>query len=437
MNFKEGLIKARSHIIFILGLICAVFIIAKLEKWNVEKLLRESVEFKPSPDIPKAVAEPLTEQELRWAKIAWRYFQNNFHPNTGMVNSVDKYPATTMWDTASYLMALISAERIKLISKREFDRRLSLILKTLSRLPLFEGKLPNKSYNTITTQMVDYNNKRTERGIGWSAIDICRLLVPFNIIVWNFPEHTEEIKAIIKRWDFNAMVKDGQLYGAIVDKTGKTVYVQEGRLGYEEYAAKALTLMGYDVSKALRYFDYLAFVDIYGIKIPYDIRAPKEYEAHTYVLSEPYILDGIEFGWDIVSREFAYRVYKAQEERWKHTGIWTAVSEDNIDQAPYFVYNTVYSDGKAWNCITQEGKDASRFKSISTKAVFGWYVLYRTLYTKELIREIQTLYEPDRGWYSGRYEITKLPNKAITCNTNAIILESLCFKKFGRLVSLY
>ena len=44
------------------------------------------------------------------------------------------------------------------------------------------------------------------------------------------------------------------------------------------------------------------------------------------------------------------------------------------------------------------------------------------------------LYDPERGWYSGLYEATQTPNKAMTANTNAIILESLYYRRFGKLM---
>jgi hypothetical protein len=246
MTFKEGLIRARSHIIFILGLIVAFGLVISLERWNIEQSIREGVKIETSHDIPKVTPRPLSADEGKWARIAWRYFEKNFQPETGMVNSVDQYHASTMWDTASYLMALISARRLGIIDQGKFDARLSQILRTLARIPLFEGKLPNKSYNTVRGEMVDYQNRKTEKGIGWSAIDIGRLLVPFNIIVWNYPDHAEEIKAIVKRWKFKAMINDGLFYGAAVNNKGETVLLQEGRIGYEEYASKSLSLMGMD-----------------------------------------------------------------------------------------------------------------------------------------------------------------------------------------------
>ena len=433
MRFKDGLIRARSHLILLLGLVVALGVVIKLESWDPEP--RSSRPFDRHSSIPNPVLGPLTADEQLWGRIAWRYFENNYEPATGLVNSVDGYPASTMWDTASYLMAMIAATRLAIIDQGEFDHKLSQVLTSLANIPLFADALPNKSYNTRSLAMVNYNNEMTERGVGWSAIDIGRLLVPFTIIVWHYPQHTHAIQAIVDRWKFGELVHDGVLYGTSIDAQGKAIYVQEGRIGYEEYAAKSLSMLGMDVSEALKYEDFLRVVQVYGVKIPTDRRDPALYHAHNYVVSEPYILDGIEFGWDQTSREFAFRIYRAQEERFKHIGVLTAVSEDHIDQPPYFVYNTVFTGGKVWRAISETGTDASAFKTISTKAVFGWHVLYKTPYTQRLLNRIKDLHSAERGWYSGVYEQSQLPNKAITANTNAIVLESLCYQRFGRLVN--
>lgn len=436
MTFKSALLNARHHIIFLLGLMTAFGIVIQLERLKIQGNPISMPQIILSPDIPSAALAELSPQEMEWARTAWKYFQNNYQETTGLVNSVDGYTATTMWDTASYLLGLIAAQRLQIVDQQEFDRRLEKTLRTLAALPMFENALPNKSYNTQTLAMVDYTNKPVEGGIGWSAIDIGRVLVPLNIIVWNYPQHAPAVKAILARWDFKKLLRDGRLHGAAIDSQGQIQYLQEGRLGYEEYAAKTLALMGYDVLNALEYADFLKYVDIYGIQVPTDSRDPERYHAHNYVVSEPYILDGLEFGWDSRTREFAYRVFQAQEQRYRHEGVLTAVSEDNIDEPPYFVYNTVFTSGKAWNTITDKGEDASAFKSLSTKAALGWHVLYGTDYTAKLMERVQDLYDPARGWYSGWYEIKQRPNKAITANTNGIVLESLHYRRFGRLVAV-
>ena len=437
MSFKQNLLYARHHLVFMAGLLTAFGLAYQLEKEAGMESQWQSPKIENTAAMPTLKSRELSPEEMEWAKTAWKYFQVNYQEGTGLVNAADKFPSTTMWDTATYLLGLISAHRLGIVGQAEFDTRTSKVLQTLANLPLFENSLPNKSYNTITLEMVDYNNHPTERGIGWSAIDIGRILTPLNILIWNYPQHDAEVRHLLTRWNFAKLLKDSALQGAALDDNGQTIYMQEGRLGYEQYAAKSLALMGYDVINALQYGQYLKFIDIYDVKVPTDNRNPEIYHAHNYVVSEPYILDGLEYGWDSYSREFAYRVYAVQEQRFIHAGILTAVSEDNIDEAPYFVYNTVFTSGKVWNTITDKGVDASNYKSISTKAAIGWHALYQADYTQKLIDKVKPLYDNERGWYSGFYEIMQKPNKAITANTNGIILESLCYQKFGKLVAIY
>ena len=96
-----------------------------------------------------------------------QYFVANYQPTTGTVNAVNKYPSTTMWDSASYLAAMTAARELGIIDKAEFDRRMLKFLATLNTLVLFRNELPNKAYNTISGQKVDYTNKPGE--IGFSA----------------------------------------------------------------------------------------------------------------------------------------------------------------------------------------------------------------------------------------------------------------------------
>ncbi len=433
LGFKENLVRARAHIIFMLALITAFSLVISLSNASFEDRVTAKSTVKNVIDMKLPPQRNLTEEEKQWALIAWKYFQNNTIESTGLANSANAYTSTTLWDSSSYLLAVISAKRLKIIDQQEFVSRVNKFLETMLALPLYENKLPNKVYNTETLKMVDYNNKATAKGLGWSAIDIGRLMVPLNILVWNYPEFTKQVKAITNHWDLNAAVDKGDMYGAL-NEDGKTVYLQEGRLGYEEYASKSFQLVGLDVSSAIDYTSWLKFIKIEGINIPTDSRTPERFTANNYVVSEPYILDGIEYGWDQMSREFAGRVYTVQEERYKNTGKLTAVSEDNIDQAPYFVYNTVFTSGKEWNAITEDGTDASEFKTLSTKAAFGWHMLYETDYTKKLIKVASKLYDPSLGWYSGLYDESGEPNKAITANTNGIILEALAYKQTGTML---
>lgn len=439
MNVKENLMKARGSLVFLVGLTIAFGTVFMLEQWKpaaVVEVAEPKVELVKDSVIASHQSRALTEKELEYAKVAWQYFENNTHPATGLVNSVDQYPASTLWDTSSYLLGLISAHRLDIVDAEEFQSRMDKALETLAGLPLFDDRLPNKSYSTTNASMVTYDNSVTDRGIGWSAIDMGRVLVPFHVLAWHYPEFTPKVRQVLNSWDLAAIVKDSQMVGAAVDEAGSTIYLQEGRLGYEEYAAKSLALTGMDLSFALDYEAYLEYVKVNDVNVGTDLRTPDKFDALNMVVSEPYVLDGLEFGWDRYSRSLSHAVYRAQEARFEETGILTAVSEDNIDEAPYFVYNTVYAAGKAWNAVTEDGTDASRFRSVSTKAVFGLHVLYNTPYTSKLMEFIEENHDADKGWYSGIYEASGETNKAITANTNGIILEALHYLQYGPMLRL-
>ncbi len=384
------------------------------------------------PSMCAAIIDPLTPEEESYARTAWQYFKANYQQSTGFMNSTGGYPSGTMWDLGNYLMALNSARWLNIIPQSEFDEKLNKFLTNINSIKLFDGVLPNKVYNAKTAEMVDYGNKPTPRGIGWSALDLGRMLAAFHVIGTCHPQYNDWLKGTVAKWQIAKSVKDEQLFGSMIAPDGKTMLVQEGRLGYEEYAARAYELWGFKVPKALSLQPF-KFVDIYGLKIPVDTRDYQTTNANNYVVSESYILDGLEFGLQGEIGEYAARVLEAQKRRYQDTKQLTAVSEDNLDAAPYFIYNTVYSNGVPWAAITDENKPIPQFRSISTKAAFGWRYLYpNSEYAKQIFAAVKDLKDPaNNGFYAGRYEATQQPNKSLTGNTNGLILEILYYKARG------
>jgi hypothetical protein len=379
-----------------------------------------------------ALATPLTVEEQRSASIAWKYFVNNYQAATGFTNSVGGYPSGSLWDMGNYLMALNSARWLNLIDQPEFDRRFNKFLTTLSNLKLFEQSLPNKTYQAATGELVDYNNKATERGIGWSALDVGRMLAAFQVIRTCHPQYGDWLKSIVTKWNVARSLKDGELYGAMVLPNGQTQLVQEGRLGYEEYAARGYELWGFKADRALSLKPF-KFVDVNGVQIPVDTRDYASTNANNYVGSESYILEGIEFGLKGDLADYAARVLEAQKRRYEATGELTAVSEDNLDGPPYFIYNSVYANGTAWAPITEKNEPYPQFRSLSTKAAFGWHYLFPdNAYAQKVFAVAKNLVSPDQGgYYAGLYETSKQPNQALTGNTNGLILEILYYKARG------
>jgi len=435
MSKNKNLKRAKHHMVFLVALIFGSILIYFLNALDLRKkgVGVVTLERIMAPEL-NSRRQTLSQGDIEMAKTAWQYFVNNYHENTGLVNSVDNYPSSTLWDTGNYLMALISAYRIEIISKEVYDKRLNALLSSLQKIELYNGQLPNKVYNAESLRMTDYQNNIIGKGIGWSAIDIGRILIPLSYIHFNQPQYTDKIKNILGRWDIDVMTREGSLYGAVVKK-GKESLLQEGRLGYEQYTSKMFATFGVDITNALRYDKYLEFTKIYDVRIPFDKRDKEHSNANNYVLMEPYMLDGLEFGWDYFSKEFGYRLYMVQKKRYEKTGILTAVTEDHLDKAPYFIYNCIYVNKKKWVAIDESGKIHNDAKILSTKASFAMNALYHSEYTAKLIGKIQSL-RSNRGWYAGIYEKSGKINSALTCNTNAIVLESILYKKEGPLLKV-
>lgn len=392
----------------------------------------------------------LTEREMRAARVAWHYFEKFTQESTGLANSVGKYPSTTMWDTASYVSAIVAAYELCIIDRNELDRRIFKLLTTLRSLKLFRNQLPNKVYHTKTAEQVDYTNKPGE--IGFSSLDIGRLLVWLRIVKNRYPWFGNAIDAVLLTWDFShALDDDGVMYGAHVNKeTGEVFYSQEGRLGYEEYAAKGFALWGFKPLLSHRAEPFLT-ASIYGIQVPYDGRDPRVFDSQNYVVTESYLHDGLELGWDMPyddtspdwlhsdgwRAEFADRIYKVQEERYKREGFLTARSEHNVKGPPYFTYDTIFSDGYPWNTVTPRGDYSPDHAAIATKAALGMWALWDTPYTELLYEATIELYDPENGMLEGIYERGQGPIPIYTANNNGVILAALLHKVQGKILTPY
>ncbi|MHA6327063.1 DUF3131 domain-containing protein [Roseivivax sp. CAU 1753] len=386
---------------------------------------------------------PLTERENQMARVAWSYFEKRYQSETGLVNAVGSFPSTTLWDTASYISALIAAFELCVIDKQEFDTRATKLINTLRNLDLYRGEAPNKVYNTKTGAKVNYANEAGE--VGMSALDIGRMLVWLRILKERHPHLANSVDNVPLRWSFcNLVNEDGRLFGSFTQGDGNTRYVQEGRLGYEEYAAKGFALWGFEVPRAMSP-EPLSYKMIYDVKIPYDGRDPRVFKNQNYVLTEGYLLDGLELGWDMPTdrsndgltashgwrAEFANRIYLVQQRRYEQTGIVTARSEHQVNGKPYFVYDSIFANGYAWNTLDPTGEYQPDRAAIAAKAAIGMWALWDTDYTDLLFESVADLYEPDLGFYEGLYENGNGFIPLQTANNNGIIMAALLYKVQG------
>jgi hypothetical protein len=179
-----------------------------------------------APVAAKVVTEPLEvrpavarnppsvrDDDLREvAETAWRYFEKNYQPATGWFDPVHHYSFTTMWDLSSGIAGVACAEQLGIISRERSAQLLGPALRSLARMRLYNGELPNREYNTVSAAMSGPKSVGG-KGTGWSALDLGRLLIWLKIVaVWH-PEYAGLTGEIVQRWKFNRLARAGEMYG--------------------------------------------------------------------------------------------------------------------------------------------------------------------------------------------------------------------------------
>lgn len=386
----------------------------------------------------------LTEQELAWAQTAWKYIENNTQVSTGLVNNLDKFPTTNMEGVADYIISLLAAKELEFITSKEYDERLTLVLHFLNTMELSFGRAPNRVYSTETGKMVNYANQ--EEDIGYSSIEIGRVLIALSLIKQYSPEFSEYVDKAVLRWNFCHLVgEDGELYSTTVND-GQLLRHKDGRLGMEEYSSYGYLEWQIVPYKAMNLEPY-EVVTIYDVDILFDGRDPREYESLRPVYSTPYLKMGLEYNWDYYDdvrsndANHSYRtmsamadsLYRVQEKRWENERIYTARADHVTTEHPHFVYDAIYAYGTPWVTIAPDGTYYDELALVSTRAAFQMWVLWATDYTDRLVKLVKELYDEQRGWYEGRYELTGGYERNITLETNSGILEAMLYKKQGKL----
>ncbi|WP_051902515.1 DUF3131 domain-containing protein, partial [Photobacterium sanctipauli] len=311
---------------------------------------------------------PLTRKELLLASKAKQYIDRNWNKETGLIDSVQGYHHSTMWDVGSAIAAILSLEGIGMIPSREVSSKLSITLDTLENLPLYDDRLPNREYSTVDGLPSGRYSASSSNGNGWSALDVGRLLIWLEITARHKPQFSEQIETIKETWQLADAVNNKTLYGEL--KSGKRKhYRQEGRLGYLQYAAQGFQLSGYDVSDAYKIRnispeiidDELVFIDTRNLP---------------YFTTDPYVLNAIELGrkdewWDQLDTLFTLQKTKSAQEN----QLWV-FAEDAMSKAPWFSYNNIFIYGRSWVSTSPGGKPVENPQVFSNKVAQGLSVLY-------------------------------------------------------------
>ncbi len=386
---------------------------------------------------------PLSEEEKAWAKAAWAYFEVNRHGETGFVNAATSYPVVTMWQVADHLAALQSARDLDLIDQTTFDQRVGRMIGTLATMDLFEGRVPNTAYSAITGDMVGFDQAPGE--VGWSAVDIGRLLLRLRILQARAPKFAEYVDRVVLRWTFCGLHgRNGVLYGAA--REGEHVKrFADGGIGTRHYARAGFRAWGLPVKKE-EPPDERHRMTIYDVSFPYEINALRARGASNYLITLPFALYGMELGFDadeVVTvdqgqddddhymKSMMDVLIKTQQRRYQRTGITTARTDHQLGEAPFFLHSTVIANGFPWGAVSREGTYHERQALVATSAAFGLWAAESNAYTDHLTRVVGDLYDSEKGWFEGRREVSGLRESVMTSTTNAAVLEALAFKARG------
>ena len=365
-------------------------------------------------------------QFLEAAKVAWTYVDRHIEPGTGWIAPLPSYPFSTIWDIGSSLGALYCARQLGFLDEPGYQVRMKHALDTLSHIRLYDNRVFNKAYDTRSGAMLDARGQ-PGRGLGWSATDLGRLLLWLKIVAEGSPGLRNAAEAAVARNDFSGVIKDGYLWGEDFNGRGGTRHTyQEGRIGYEQYAAEGFAAWGFRAPRALNLSENAEPITIMGQSVPSDIR------RWDRLNNEPFLLMGIEVGWDRETAALVKRLLLVQQARYRQTGLVTIGGEDAIDRAPhYFFYYCIYANGKAFAVDVQDRSVAVEGpRWVSAKSAFAFQALMPTAYTNLALQRIRKAQSP-AGWGSGVYEESGESTANLNINTAAVILSAALMDQRG------
>lgn len=388
-----------------------------------------------SGDCGPAAAGVLSAEEREWADAAWRYVETNTNATTGLVNGADQRAVATMWDVADAIAALVSARELGLIDRCTFDRRFGPLVAFLNNMPIVDNIAPNRWYDAAKGTMIDAAQKPSV--VGWSAMDLGRLMVWLRIVEARYAEWSPYIGRAISRWNYCAIVDAcGTINRGVHTGPFTNRLEQDGRLGYEEYAAAGFAIWRFETGKALQ-LDPVEDISVEGVPLLRDARDAAPNLARAPLTTTPFAAYEMEIGGTLSHpdagryREVGRAVAEAQYQRYRRQGIMTARGGRPLVTPPWHVFDSVWAEGYAWNSIDPSGGSAPHFALLSTASVFELWAAYPDDVAQKMVDLMCSLRDAQRGFYAGRFERTGGVDTTITLRTNAAVLESLMYRRLG------
>lgn len=432
MSLRNGIYSARSYITILVGFLLGFAVVLWVE-YQMPKRTETTdgiVLSKTFPALP--ASRELTFDEAVWARIAWQYFVNNTQPN-GLVNAENDHAWLSMWSTGSYLLAVIAARQLNIVKPDEFDDRITSAIDALQSLPLNASGLPAPYYQSETLQPIASAEPKTA-----SAIDMGRLLMPLQILLWRYPQHAVAVNQLLTKWQLASLLQSSAPQSASLPVSRWVLATDDPRssYGYRLYASNTLRMINPAAGLAVTQPpDGMKMIEIEGIAVPDEgLRTP--WGQQPSLVSMPYLLTGLEQGFDARSGEITWRLMRILQARNSMSADAEQISTDYAEQAPDFTAQPAGSQP-----LPLQQQEESKRASVpdqaltSTRSAFAWYALFRNAWSEALLQQMHVMIEPGKGWKAG-FNSDGTTHSGIDADTNAMVLESLSYIAHGQLLCL-
>jgi hypothetical protein len=334
---------------------------------------------------------------MSWARTAWAYFAPGVgvNPTTGLHTSNLGTACFTDWDLAGYILAIIYAEKLGLITLSgtwQFNDRIQKVLNFLLNRPLFPGT--TSPYHYYSSDAINPYQPCTlvPNGIAVN-VDGGRLLASLSILeTFSGNTYTSEVNDIFQR---SKSTYDG--YVAAGDCSGADYYAY--------LMAEGLRAFGYTCATFSAIDNYAGpYIPVNGQSLP---------ELNT--IPEPLNLEILTEHPSARFLDFANRVYLAQEARWNGGNepltAWSEGGYSTLTAGPFYIYEWLIvqlspGNWQTWTIATSNtaGSVINIPPIAFTKVAFSYLAIYgENSYTDALVNAAKTV-ASSTGFGEGTFE---------------------------------
>ena len=330
-----------------------------------------------------------------YAQVAWQFFKPGVgvSPTTGLIYASPYWHRFTDWDLGGYILAVLSAEKLGLISTNGAwgaDYRLGLVLNFLDSRPLTTNNATFQFYDSDTGTVSPDGPPNTG-----NPIDEGRLLIALYDTKLLHPELAGEITAAVNHVNYTYFAS----YSRFADGDD-----------YSRYAALGFNLWGFKTAAAPSY------------------TAPP---PGTFITAEAVVSAVLEGVNDTYVTAASEQVYVAQYALYNRTGMLAAMSEGQyppyLNSATPYVYEAVeVPSGSAYRVQTWQGDNVTTSPEAFTKIGFAFYAIYKSSYGALLLKTFANL-TTSNGYQEGIMTQSGKAFVAVSDNSNIMIMEACAY----------